>query len=373
MSATHLSSVELEQYSRHLKLPGFGMERQIRLKNARVLLVGAGGLGCPIGLYLAAAGVGTIGVVDFDQVERSNLQRQIAHSLADVGQPKVGSLIASMRGINPLLQYNAHAMKLDDTNVSALVAQYNLVVDGSDNFATRFLLADACYLGGIPLLQGAVYEYSAQLALFTPQQGPCYRCVFREPPSRNGLAPCTEVGILGVVPGTAGLMMATEAVKYLSGLPSALQEKMLVYDALGQTLRSLDLTRDEDCPLCGRNASIREVREMQVRCSAEQTESELSLLQARNLLAEGAFVLDVRESYEWMGGHIPGAFHLPLGLVQTEVARSLVAEDLPVLAYCQKGQRSLEAVRILKTLGYSQVYSLSGGLMAWDGPLEIPN
>ena len=375
MSASHLSPVELEQYSRHLKLPGFGMERQLKLKNARVLLVGAGGLGCPAGLYLAAAGVGTIGVVDFDRVERSNLQRQIAHSAATVGQPKTDSLIASMRAINPLVSYYSHGVRLDESNVSELIAEYDLVLDGSDNFATRFLLADACYLGGTPLLQAAVYEYSAQLALFEPQEGPCYRCVFREPPQHNQLAPCAEVGVLGVVPGAAGLMMATEAVKYLSGMPSALQGKLLLYDALTQTIRHMALSKDTDCPLCGENATITQARELRLTCpsQAENAGQELSFEEAQRLLAEeGAFLLDVRESFEFASGHIPGAFHLPLGLVKTEAAQSMLPSEIPVLAYCQKGQRSLEAVRVLKALGYERVYSLSGGIMAWQGPLETP-
>ncbi len=372
MSASHLSPVELEHYSRHLKLPGFGMEKQLKLKNARVLLVGAGGLGCPVGLYLAAAGVGTIGVVDFDRVERSNLQRQIAHSVATVGQPKTDSLIAALRAVNPLVTYYSHDVRLDEANVSDLIAQYDLVLDGSDNFATRFLLADACYLAGMPLLQGAVYEYSAQLALFEPQEGPCYRCVFREPPQRNQLAPCAEVGILGVVPGAAGLMMATEAVKYLSGMPSALRGKLLLYDALAQTIRHVALSKDADCPLCGENATITQAHELRLTCpaQAENAEQELSFEEAQRLLIEGAFLLDVREGFEFASGHIPGAFHLPLGLVKTEAAQSMLPSEIPVLAYCQKGQRSLEAVRLLRTLGYERVYSLSGGLMAWEGPIE---
>lgn len=178
-----LTPLEAEQYDRHLKLPGFGPECQLRLKAARVLLVGAGGLGCPIGLYLAAAGVGTIGVVDFDRVDRSNLQRQVAHSVATIGQPKVQSLIATLQGINPLNTYQPHPQRLDESNVRPLIRAYDMVIDGSDNFGTRFLLADACYLEGIPLLQGAVYEYEAQISLFKPQEGPCYRCVFQEPPN----------------------------------------------------------------------------------------------------------------------------------------------------------------------------------------------
>lgn len=371
LSETYLNSVELEHYSRHLKLPGFGLEKQLQLKSAKVLLVGAGGLGCPIGLYLAAAGVGTIGVVDFDRVERSNLQRQIAHGVVDVGQPKAESLIEAMHAINPLVIYKAHPYRLNAETIVETIREYDLVLDGSDNFATRYLLADACYLNRIPLLQGAVYEYEAQLCLFKPGEGPCYRCVFREPPSR-ALAPCSEVGILGVVPGTAGLMMATEAIKYLTGMPSSIQSKLLIYDVLTQTIRHWKLAQDEDCPLCGTNPSIHEIRETSVACNAESRQSnEISPAQARQMLTEGALLLDVREDFEFQIGHIPQAVHIPLGQLQGTAEEKLATKDEAILAYCQKGQRSLEAVRILNELGYQRVFSLAGGISAWDGAVEV--
>lgn len=384
MSSTiGLSAVELEQYSRHLKLPGFGLQKQLRLKSAKVLLIGAGGLGCPIGLYLAASGVGTIGVVDFDRVDRSNLQRQIAHGVDDIGQCKVDSLIASMRGINPLVTYQAHAQRLNESNVGELIRQYDLVLDGSDNFSTRFLLADACFLHRIPLLQGAVYEYEAQISLFVPGKGACYRCVFQEPPSQNALAPCAEIGVLGVVPGTAGLMMATEAIKYLSNLPCAAQGNLLIYDALAQSLRHVELSADQDCRLCGKNPTIHDVREYQTVCPpsanekhADASTREVNPIQAQSLLAQGAILVDVREDFEFLAGHIPNALHLPLGLLTREIDRLERAVALSlnttILTYCQKGQRSLEATRILKSLGYQNCFSLQGGIAGWTGNIVIP-
>jgi adenylyltransferase/sulfurtransferase len=376
VSSDSLSAEERLHYSRHLSLPGFGLEKQLALKNAKVLLVGAGGLGCPIGLYLAAAGVGTIGVVDLDCVERSNLQRQIAHTVDDIGQPKVDSLIAAMRAINPLINYQPHSYRLNADNIADTIAGYHLVLDGSDNFATRFLLADACYLHQVPLLQGAVYEYEAQLCLFTPNNGPCYRCIFREPPSRDALAPCAEVGILGVVPGTAGLIMATEAIKFLTGLGSSIQGKLLIYNATIQSMRHWTIEPDQDCPLCGQNPTITKLRETVVQCptTVERTAeaSEVSLIQAHQWIRDGVRLLDVRESFEYANGHIPNAMHLPLGHVQAQAEQILVNKTEPILAYCQKGQRSLEAARILTNLGYERVFSLAGGLSAWDGPVVVP-
>ncbi len=371
MTTITLDSSELEQYSRHITLPGFGLEKQRKLKQARVLLVGAGGLGCPAGLYLAAAGVGTLGVVDFDPVERSNLQRQIAHSVDTVGLPKVDSLIASMRGINPLLNYQPHHARLDEHNVSAIIAQYDLVLDGSDNFATRYLLADACYLGKVPLLQGAVHEYQGQMTLFVPDAGPCYRCLFEESPSRNALAPCAEVGVLGVVPGIVGVMMATEAIKFLTGSGQTLQGQLLIYQALDQSLRKIAIERNEDCPLCGKKPTIRHVQmtETPIVCNHQPTNDfQLSRNDAEQRISHGAILLDVRESFEYDAGHLPGAIHLPLGQLNEASANHLLDKSHSILVYCQKGMRSLEAVNHLRQYGFAQAFSMAGGLSEWRVP-----
>lgn len=368
------TEIELEQYSRHLKLSGFGFEKQSRLRNARILLVGAGGLGCPMGLYLAAAGVGTIGVVDFDRVERSNLQRQIAHSVEDIGRLKVDSLIAAMQGINPLLTYQKHPERLSEETVLRLIQNYDLVLDGSDNFGTRFLLADACYLMKVPLLQGAVYEYEAQLALFVPDDGPCYRCVFEAPPARNALAPCAEVGVLGVVPGTAGLMMATEAIKYLTGFSQTLREKLLIYNVVNQTLRQIKIVRNQDCPLCGQRPSILEPKELTSACPSVQDIEGVCIdaEQAQRFMAEGVQVLDVREQDEFRSGHLPKAIHLSVRQMNAQTLARVLNPEKPVLVYCQKGFRSQEAARILCENGYEPVYSLIGGLTEWPGNILIP-
>lgn len=365
-----LNALESEQYSRHLKLSGFGLEKQLQLKASRVLLVGAGGLGCPIGLYLAAAGVGTLGVVDGDRVDRSNLQRQIAHSVETIGQPKVDSLIARMQSINPLLAYQAHGLQVDEDNVNALISQYDLIIDGTDNFVTRFLLADACYLKGIPLLQGAVFEYQGQINLFVPsreESGACYRCIFREPPSRGALAPCAEIGVLGVIPGMIGMMMATEAVKFLAGLGKPLPGRMLVYNGLDQTLKTVTLAKDADCPLCGENPTIHTARQIQgMHCPVSLKDEQLiSVEQAKQWLAQGALLLDVREASEFQQEHLPHAIHLPLGSIDLASSRKLLPTDTPVVVYCQKGMRSQNAVEKLIQLGYERVYSVIGGLDAW--------
>ncbi|WP_303673769.1 molybdopterin-synthase adenylyltransferase MoeB [Vampirovibrio chlorellavorus] len=371
-----LTPEEQAHYSRHLKLKGFGLEKQLRLKKAKVLLVGAGGLGCPAGLYLAAAGVGTLGVVDFDRVERSNLQRQIAHRVENIGQSKVESLIAAMRAINPNVTYQPHAVAVDETNVMALIAGYDLVLDGSDNFATRFLVADACYLARIPLLQGAVFEYGAQLALFDSGQTACYRCVFEEPPQSNVLAPCAEVGVLGVVPGTVGVMMATEAIKYLTGLGDSIQGKLLIYKALSQSLKTLQLVKNPECPLCGEHPSIWAPQAMAVTCAASEElmaedlkAFELSPEAFQSRLAQGWPLVDVREAEEFAAGHLPQAENMPLSGWDDQIWQARFELDEPVLLYCQKGVRSLKALQQLRSLGYQQVYSLTGGLSGWNGPL----
>jgi adenylyltransferase/sulfurtransferase len=368
------TSVELDQYSRHFKLQGFGLEKQTQLKAARVLLVGAGGLGCPVGLYLAAAGVGTIGVVDFDRVDRSNLQRQIAHSVDTIGQLKVDSLVQAMQAINPLLKYQKHPVRLGTENVLDLIRQYDLVLDGSDNFATRFLLADACFLGRIPLLQGSVYEYEAQLTLFLPGEGPCYRCIFPEPPGAEALSPCAEVGVLGVVPGTVGLMMATEALKYLTGLGTSIDGKLLIYNALEQTLKKLSLSRNEQCALCGDNPGILSPVEALSFCDfpADPAAFSIEAEAAKLLLSQGVQLLDVREAFEFQSGHIPQAIHLPLAQLRVEIPAGIFNREQPILVYCQKGQRSLEAARILKASGHNTVYSLAGGMASWNGPVRLP-
>lgn len=380
MSAFTLSPEELNRYSRHLRLPGFTEQHQLKLKATRVLLVGAGGLGCPIGLYLAAAGVGTLGVVDNDVIEVHNLQRQIAHNSLNIGLPKVHSLIQAMRNINPLLSYQAHSTRLNADNVIELISKYDLIIDGSDNFATRYLLADACYFQGIPLLHGAVYQYEAQMALFPQDGSACYRCLFPTPPTRNGLAPCDEIGIFGMIPGTVGTLMATEAVKWITGIGPTIEGQLLRYNAIDQTIQKLRMVQDEACPLCSSQSSIQELEDAtQAACDLQpEPESEdlsdyiLSRSQARHFIANGAFILDVREPFEYGINHLHGAYCLPLGSIEASTIGEIPKNE-PVLAYCQKGARSLQAVQRLRALGLTKVFSLEGGLAAWNEPLESEN
>jgi molybdopterin/thiamine biosynthesis adenylyltransferase/rhodanese-related sulfurtransferase len=365
-----LSLTEIEQYSRHLNLQSFGLEKQLKLKAARVLLIGAGGLGCPIGLYLAAAGMGTIGVVDADRVERSNLQRQIAHSMESVGQLKAESLIERMRAINPYLNYQTYPMDLDSSNARSLITNYDLVIDGTDNFGTRYLLADACFLDKKPLLQGAVYEYQGQVSLFVPNETPCYRCLFRTPPERGALAPCSDVGVLGVVPGMIGLLMATEAIKWICELGTSIAGSVLLYDALTLQSRVMRLERDEECPLCGTMPAIQEpVSYFHRRCVDQPVEVDeeaalnVTFSEAEALVEQGVWLLDVRDFDEFSQFHLSDARHLPLSVMEEAAIQALLPDKAhPVLIYCQGGSRSLKAATILKNLGYQKVYNLTGGL-----------
>jgi adenylyltransferase/sulfurtransferase len=371
LSPSRFSSVEREQYSRHLKLTGFGPDGQDCLKRTRVLLIGAGGLGCPAGLYLAASGVGTIGVADFDRVERSNLQRQVAHTVERIGRMKAESLVTAMRAINPLITYHMHEERVGADNIGALLADYDLVLDGTDNFSTRFLVADAAWLHRRPLLQGAVYEYGAQIAFFVPGETACYRCLFEEPPRRNPLAACADVGILAVTPGTVGVMMAAEAIKRLAGLPGSIVGSLLQYDLLNQTLRRLPLACNGDCPLCGPNPRIRTVQETAAPPCAPSAPDDfpvewtISVEEARRRIAQSspeAFrLLDVREAFEFQASHLPNAENWPLSHLKSDFDQGPNPDkDVSLLVYCQKGVRSREAVRILRARGYENAVSLDG-------------
>ena len=359
-----LSESERLRYSRHIKLETFGLPAQLKLKAAKVLIVGGGGLGNPIALYLAGAGIGTIGVADFDQVSLSNLHRQVAFKTADVGQSKVDSLIAALKAINHEVTYVAHNLEIAAHNVEDLIRQYDLVIDGSDNFATRFLLADACYLQKIALLHGAVHEFQAQIALFAKDTA-CFRCLYREPPGAEALPPCVEAGILNVVTGSTGLMMATEAVKFLAGLYTPSLGSVLVYDALGQSLRAVALSKDPECPLCGKVPTITGLSVSSV-CSVEATsDGRVSIEVAKRLLSDGALLVDVRNPDEFSEGHIEGAISIPLAALENGVSDELKAAEL-IVTYCKTGKRSARAVDKLKALGLERTYSITGGIEAWN-------
>lgn len=352
-----LTALEKEHYSRHLRLPGFGEEKQVLLKTAKVLLIGAGGLGCPVGMYLAAAGVGTIGIADADVVERSNLHRQVAHSTETLGQLKTHSIIRLLQGLNPFVNFIPHALRLGEKNITRIIADYDLVIDGSDNFTTRFLVADACYLQDISLLQGAVYGYEGQFSLFKRGEHACMRCLFEVPPSENALAPCHEAGVLGVVPGAVGLLMATEAIKFLTKEASIAQGKMLRYDARTMALKHYKTTKNRDCPLCGAQPTIHSAKEIMLSCIVFPTEWEIAHSHA---LAKDALWLDVREQEEYSAGHMPDAKHFALSRLQTNEMPN-IPKDAEIIVYCQAGKRSRKAVQLLRDHGFIRCYSLAGG------------
>jgi adenylyltransferase/sulfurtransferase len=363
-----LSEEEKLRYSRHLELEGFGMKSQIRLKNSKVLIVGAGGLGCPVGMYLAGAGVGSISVVDYDRIEMANMHRQIAFKTVDIKRPKAESLVDTMHGINPTLTYNYYDVQLTANNAASLVKGKDLVIDGTDNFATRFLLADACYLSRVPLLHGAVHQHSAQIALFTYGNGPCFRCLYSKPPENGALAACSQAGVLGVVTGAVGTLMATEAIKFLADMDSQSLEKVLNYDAMSQSITRITLKRDSDCPTCGAAPKITAVASTPLACSAKQDDNRFSLAvdSARQLIAQGALVVDVREPHEYRQGyHLPNAISLPLSQFKQDFSKH-IPKGKPVVLYCQQGQRSLVALSMLQNSGYDSCYSIAGGITAWQ-------
>ncbi|MBY0449062.1 MAG: ThiF family adenylyltransferase [Cyanobacteria bacterium] len=358
---------EKEHYSRHLSLTGFGEDRQILLKQSRVLLVGAGGLGCPAGLYLAASGVGKIGVIDFDTVERSNLQRQIAHSVHDLHRSKVDSLIDSMQSVNPWITYSGYRNKLAVDNIEQILPEYDLILDGSDNFSTRFLLTDACYLMKKPLIQAAVFETEGQLSFCLPGHGPCYRCLFESRPKGEALPNCSDIGVLSVLPGTMGLLMATEAIKFITGWGETLEKKFIRYNALTSSMKTYHNVNNPDCPLCGNNPKIQNLNSYQQTMDSSFCGESITLSIAQLLSMESLqpVFLDVRSQAEYERLHKPGAIHCPLDNLSQEKTKKLLSE-LPektiIITYCQKGLRSLQAAQMLKTWGWDRVFSLDGGL-----------
>jgi adenylyltransferase/sulfurtransferase len=369
-----LTEEEKIRYERQIKLPDFGLDKQLLLKNSRVLIVGAGGLGCPVAIYLAASGVGTIGIVDHDKVELSNLHRQIAYGMKDVGRFKADALKEALLGMNPNISCHSYKTRLEASNVADIITEYDLVIDGTDNFQTRFLIGDACHFLKIPLLHGAVHQYAAQIILFAGSAGPCFRCLYNQPPLQSALAACNEAGILGVVTGAAGSVMALEAIKHLAHLTSTSLGKLLRLDTQTSSIKPLALERDTNCPACGDNPQITSIESSPI-CSTQTPQTdpfagpagEISTETAKELLARGAHLLDVREIFEFESGHVDNAISLPLSqlpFVAKERLSSLASEK-PLVVYCKSGKRSLAALSILQQLGYPNCYSVAGGIEAW--------
>jgi len=364
-----LSREELVRYSRHILLPQVGEAGQSALKKSRVLVVGAGGLGSPVILYLAAAGVGTIGIVDFDTVDLSNLQRQIIHGTSGIGSSKIDSATDRVREINPNVSVEAYQTRLTSQNALLIARGYDLIIDGTDNFATRYLVNDTSVLLGIPNVYGSVYRFEGQASVFGAPGGPCYRCLFRDPPPPDLVPSCAEGGVLGVVPGLIGTIQATEGIKMLLGLGETLVGKLLMIDVMTMAFRTLSIQKDPDCPACGTH-EITELIDYDEFCAgtgAHETAAVQEILpsQLAERLASGEKleIIDVREPYEWAIGHIPGARLVPLAQIGEEIPR--LDKRRETILYCKVGARSAFAAQQLANAGVSDVRNLAGGILRW--------
>ena len=377
--ADSLSADEVRRYSRHLIIPDVGMAGQKRLNHARVLCVGAGGLGSPTLMYLAAAGVGTLGIVEFDVVDESNLQRQIIHGQSDIGRPKAESARDSVKEINPYVEVILHEERLDSSNVMQLFAQYDLIVDGTDNFATRYLVNDACVLLGKPYVWGSIYRFDGQASVFWAEHGPCYRCLYPEPPPPGMVPSCAEGGVLGVLCATIGSIQVTEAIKLLTGIGDPLLGRLLVYDALEMEFRQVRIRKDPNCAVCGPNATVTELIDYDAFCgvisdaAAEAArESTISVHELKEMLdararGERDFVLiDVREPVEWEIATIDGAEFIPKGEFLDGSALEKLPQDRQIVLHCKVGGRSAEVLAVLHGAGFSDAIHVGGGINAWS-------
>src|SRR3954454_12927290 len=372
-----LSKDEILRYSRHLIMPEVGMEGQLKLKNASVLLVGTGGLGAPLGLYLAAAGIGRIGLVDFDVVDYTNLQRQVIHGTKDVGRPKIDSAIESMRDINPFVQLDRHEVALTSENALEIIKDYDYVVDGTDNFPTRYLVNDACVLLKKPNVYGSIFRFEGQSTVFAYEGGPCYRCLYPEPPPPGLVPSCAEGGVLGILPGMIGIVQATEAVKLILGIGEPLVGRLLLYDALGMHFRELKLRRNPECPVCGDHPTVTKLIDYQEFCGlgrgeepVVETAGDIESTQVKQKIDRGDnFVLiDVREPHEYQICNIPAAKLIPLGQVAQRVAE--LDPNADIVIHCKSGIRSAKACGILRQAGFQHVRNMKGGILAWSDQVD---
>jgi len=365
-----LTPEEMQRYARHLTLPQVGTAGQQRLKAARVLLVGVGGLGSPASLYLAAAGIGSIGLVDHDAVDVTNLQRQVLYGTSDVGRPKLDAALARLHDVNPHVRFTTHDARLTSSNALEILADYDVIVDGSDNFPTRYLVNDACALLGKPDVYGSIHRFDGQVSVFHAERGPCYRCLFRDPPPPELVPSCAEGGVLGVLPGIVGSLQAAEAIKLVLGMGEPLVGRLLLIDALTMRFRELALARDPDCPLCGQRATITHLIDYEAFCGTrppapEDGSMELTPLELRDALAAGRpmVLLDVREPWEFDLCHLPESVHIPLGSLPERVGELTAGAE--IVTICHSGSRSLQAARFLKAQGHDNVRSLRGGVEGW--------
>lgn len=374
---SELSNDETLRYGRHLILPEVGIEGQRRLKSARVLLIGAGGLGAPLGMYLAAAGVGTLGIVDADVVDFSNLQRQIIHGTSDVGRPKLESARDRIAEINPNCKLELFETWLTSDNALDIVGQFDLVIDGTDNFPTRYLVNDACVLLGKPNVYGSIFRFEGQASVFWAEHGPCYRCLYSEPPPPGMVPSCAEGGVIGVLPGIIGCLQANEGIKLILGLGDALIGRLLLFDALKMKFREMKLRKDPDCPICGVNPTITELIDYQEFCGVGPEEEQDAAsddditcpqFNERWQAGERPFLLDVRNPEEWQICRLDGGYLIPLSELPQRVRELPEGEEIVV--YCRSGGRSAQAAAFLRELGYGPVRNLIGGTLGWSDEVD---
>ena len=366
-----LSNEEVARYSRHLIMPEVGMDGQLKLKAASVLCIGAGGLGSPVAMYLAAAGVGRLGIVDFDVVDYSNLQRQVIHGTPDVGRPKLESARDTLRAINPEVHIETHEVALSSGNALDVLGGYDVIVDGTDNFPTRYLVNDACVILGIPNAYGSIFRFEGQASVFGAEDGPCYRCLYPEPPPPGLVPSCAEGGVLGILPGVVGTIQATETVKLIMGVGEPLVGRFLVYDALRMRFRELKLRKDPDCPVCGDNPTVTELIDYEQFCGVTPAapaggvgdEATVEQLKARIDSGDGVFILDVREPQEYQICSIPGSMLIPLGDLPGRLAELDGRGEM--IVHCKSGVRSAKAVKLLREAGFAQARNLKGGILRW--------
>jgi sulfur-carrier protein adenylyltransferase/sulfurtransferase len=379
LSGVSLTANEVARYSRHLIMPEVGMEGQKRLKAAGVLLIGAGGLGSPLGLYLAAAGIGRIGLVDFDVVDFSNLQRQILHGTPDVGRPKLHSARDRLQAINPEVQLDLYETRLTSANALEIFQPYDIIIDGTDNFATRYLVNDACVLLGKPNVYGSIFRFDGQASVFAPPAGPCYRCLYPEPPPPGEVPSCAEGGVLGILPGLVGCIQATEAVKLILGKGSPLVGRLLLYDALQMRFQEFKVRRNPKCPMCGDRPTIKQLidydqfcglrgQEVPVASIPEAAEITVEELKQRMDRGEPLFILDVRNQEEYDICRIPGSQLVPLPQLGQRFGE--LPKDTEFVVHCKSGMRSAKAIAFLKQQGFQKLRNLKGGILAWADRID---
>jgi adenylyltransferase/sulfurtransferase len=372
-----LSKEEILRYSRHLIMPEVGMDGQLKLKQARVLLIGAGGLGAPLGLYLAAAGVGHLGIVDFDVVDFTNLQRQVTFSTSDVGRPKLDAAKDRLAGMNPTIDIQTYETRLTSANALDLFRDYDIIVDGTDNFPTRYLVNDACLLLGKRNVYGSIFRFEGQVSIFGAPEGPCYRCLYPEPPPPGLVPSCAEGGVLGVLPGIVGAIQAVEAIKLILGTGDPLIGRLLLFDALGMKFRELKLKKNPACPLCGPNRTITKLIDYEEFCGIRGEEApaaassvpEMTPRELKQRLDRGddLFVLDVREPHEYQICNLNG-YLIPLGDLPKRVHE--LDSSREIVAHCRSGKRSADAAEFLRKAGFRKIWNLKGGILAWSDEVD---